>query len=161
MGRGVGGARWFGCWKCAINYSKNCSLGRIPRSQVAASRNMPQDRPTQSRDDPTYNPGTPNGKRWKRWDVFGGSYGVGGGGAGWWRKALETLRRYRRQLWGGGGGGQGDLQTFGGQNRCWKCAKNTVNYSKNCSLGRITRSQVAASRNMPQDRPTQSQDGPT
>ena len=61
----------------------------------------------------------------------------------------------------GGVGGQGDLQTFGGQNRCWKCAKNTVNYSKNCSLGRITRSQVAASRNMPQDRPTQSQDGPT
>ena len=61
----------------------------------------------------------------------------------------------------GGWGGQGDLQTFGGQKRCWKCAKKTVNYSKNCSLGRITRSQVAASRNMPQDRPTQSQDGPT
>ena len=29
---------------------------------------------------------------------------------------------------GGGGGGHGDLQTFGGQNRCWKCAK------KHCKL---------------------------
>ena len=31
--------------------------------------------------------------------------------------------------------GHGDLQTFGGQNRCWTCAKkNTVNYRKNCFL---------------------------
>ena len=70
----------------------------------------------------------------------------------------ESVGNAETFICGSHGGGQGDLQTFGGQNRCWKFA---INYSKNCSLGRITRSQVAASRNMPQDRPTQSQDGPT
>ena len=80
--------------------------------------------------------------------------------SGGWRKALETLRRFRRQLWGGWGG-RVICRLLGVKIGVGNVQKNTVNYSKNCSLGRITRSQVAASRNMPQDRPTQSQDGPT
>ena len=36
---------------------------------------------------------------------------------------------------GGGGGGGTDLQILGFPNGCWGGAKNTVNYSKNCSLG--------------------------
>ena len=41
---------------------------------------------------------------------------------------METLRRFFCSSHGGVGGGHGDLQTFGGQNRCWKCAK------KHCKL---------------------------
>ena len=42
------------------------------------------------------------------------------------------------------GGGAAQIADFGVPNGCSGGAKNTVNYSKNCFLGRITRRQVAA-----------------
>ena len=63
-----------------------------------------------------------------------------------WRKAFQTLGSLpvgeKGGVWGGGGGT--DLQIFGFQMGVEEVQKNTVNYSKNCFLGSITRSQVAA-----------------
>ena len=49
-----------------------------------------------------------------------------------------------RWIGGGVGGGRHRFADFGVPNGCWGGAKNIVNYSKNCFLGRIARSQVAA-----------------
>ena len=40
---------------------------------------------------------------------------------------------------GGVGGGHGDLQTFGGQNRCWKCAKKRCKLQEKLLLAHVLR----------------------